>query len=222
MMVLSFMIMERRELLFCLSCITYINAASGLGDYDVIAFNSIITPGEYNTSDKYLVNAALNIKTKDLNILGIHDIQLSEARDVYLYPNDGLLVVKKNRDFIFNGQIYAGRGRLNLFGKNFFFHYDEFKVDLNEIDSVQLSVPVMPIKKDMYGNELLTKVKTVIEAVTGDLRIDDPTNKSGLRKDSFPEFPIFSSFEDSYAYYDRKLFMMEYMIEIVFLSFTAF
>ncbi|MBC8510334.1 MAG: hypothetical protein H8D33_01560 [Cryomorphaceae bacterium] len=183
---------------------TYINAASGLGDYDVIAFNSIITPGEYNTSDKYLVNAALNIETKDLNILGIHNIQLSEARDVYLYPTDGLLVVKKNRDFIFNGQIYAGRGRLNLFGKNFFFHYDEFKVDLNEIDSVQLSVPVMPIQKDMYGNEFLTKVKTVIEAVTGDLRIDDPTNKSGLRKDSFPGFPIFRSFEDSYAYYDRK------------------
>ena len=48
---------------------------------------------------------------------------------------------------------------------------------------------------------------------TGDLRIDDPTNKSGLRKDSFPEFPIFRSFEDSYAYYDRKLFIMEYMIE---------
>jgi len=183
---------------------TYINAASGLGDYDVIAFNSIIKSGEYNTSDKYLVNAALNIKTKDLNILGIHDIQLSKARDVYLYPTDGLLVVKKNRDFIFNGQIYAGRGRLNLFGKNFFFHYDEFKVDLNEIDSVQLSVPVLPIQKDMYGNELLTKVKTVIEAVTGDLRIDDPTNKSGLRKDSFPGFPIFSSFEDSYAYYDKK------------------
>ena len=183
---------------------TYINAASGLGDYDVIAFNSIIKPGEYSTSDKYLVNAALNIKTKDLNILGIHDIQLSKARDVYLYPTDGLLVVKKNRDFIFNGHIYAGSGRLNLYGKNFFFHYDEFKVDLNEIDSVQLSVPVLPIQKDMYGNELLTKVKTVIEAVTGDLRIDDPTNKSGLRKDSFPEFPIFSSFEDSYAYYDKK------------------
>ena len=182
----------------------YINAASGLGDYDVIAFNSIIKAGEYKTPDKYLVNAALNLKTKDLSILGIHKIQLSEERDVQLYPKDGLLVVKKNRDFIFNGQIYAGRGRLNLFGKNFLFHYDEFKVDLNEIDSVQLSVPVFPIQKDMYDYELLTKVKTVIEAVNGELRIDDPTNKSGLRKDSFPGFPIFRSFEDSYAYYDRK------------------
>jgi len=184
----------------------YIDAASELDncDYDIISFNSTITKNDYNTSDKFLVNAALNIKTKDLNVLGIYDIKLSEARNVYLYPNDGLLVIKKNRDFVFNGQISTGSGRLNLFGKKFSFNYDEFKLDLKEIDSVQLSVPVVPIQKDMYGNEILTNIKTVIEAVTGELRIDDPTNKSGLRVDSFPGYPIFSSFEDSYAYYDRK------------------
>tara|TARA_B100001142_G_scaffold330275_1_gene397535 strand:- start:10269 stop:14726 length:4458 start_codon:yes stop_codon:yes gene_type:complete len=182
----------------------YINAASDLGDYDVISFNSVIKLGNYKTKDKYLVNAALNLETKDLNVLGIHNIELSKERKVYLLPKDGLLVIKKNRDFIFNGQVYAGNGRLNLFGRNFFFHYDDFKVDLNHIDSVQLSVPVYPIQKDMYNNEILTTVKTVIESVTGELRIDDPTNKSGIRRDSFPGFPIFKSFEDSYAYYDKN------------------
>jgi hypothetical protein len=183
----------------------YIQAASEIGDYDVIAFHSVINAGDYTIKDeKHLVNAALNLVTKDLNILGIPEIELSNKRGVYLSPYSGKLIVKKNRDFVFNGQIYAGKGRLNLFGKEFYFHYDEFKIDLNEIDSVQLSVPVIPIKKDMYGNEILTKVKTVIEAVTGDLRIDDPSNKSGIRKDSFPGFPIFRSFDDSYAYYDRN------------------
>ena len=184
----------------------YIDAASALDDcdYDVITFNSVISPGEYNTSDKYLVNAALNIRTKDLNILGIHDIQLSEERDVYLYPKDGMLVIKKNRDFIFHGHIYAGSGRLKLYGKNFYFNYDEFKVDLEQIDSIQLSVPVKPITKDNNENETLIVVKTIIEAESGDFRIDHPSNKSGLRKDSFPEFPIFRSFEYSYAYYDKK------------------
>ena len=182
----------------------YVDAASDVGDYDVISFNSVISTGEYDTGDRYLVNSVLNLTTKDLNILGIYEIELSKEREVYLYPKDGLLVVKKNRDFIFNGHIFAGKGRLNLFGRGFFFHYDEFKVDLNYIDSVQLSVPIRPIQKDMYGNELLTTVKTVIEAVKGDLRIDSPTNKSGIRKDSFPNFPIFRSFEDSYAYYDRN------------------
>jgi hypothetical protein len=182
----------------------YVNAASDLSDYDVISFNSVIKPGQYRTGDKYLVNAALNLETKDLTVLGIHNIAVSQKRGVYLYPKDGLIVVKKNRDFIFNGQVFAGNGRLNLFGREFLFHYDEFKVDLNHIDSVQLSVPIQPIRKDASGNEVLTPIKTVIEAVTGDLRIDDPTNKSGIRKDSFPEFPIFSSHYDSYAYYDKQ------------------
>jgi hypothetical protein len=142
----------------------YINAASEIGDYDVISFNSFIKPGHYKTGDKYLVNAVLNLETKDLNIVGIHNIEVSQKRGVYLYPKDGLIIVKKNRDFVFNGQVYAGNGRLNLFGREFKFHYDDFKVDLNHIDSVQLSVPIQPIQKDMYGNEVLTPIKTVIEA----------------------------------------------------------
>ena len=90
-----------------------------------------------------------------------------------------------------------------LYGQDFNFKYDEFKIDLKQIDSVQLDVPIMPIQRDNYGNEKLVRIKTVIQAVTGDLRIDEPSNKSGLRKDSFPEYPIFKSFDDSYAYYDR-------------------
>ena len=58
----------------------YINAASDKGDYDVIAFKSIIKPGQYNTGDKFLVNAELNLETKDLNIIGIDDIELSQKR----------------------------------------------------------------------------------------------------------------------------------------------
>ena len=182
----------------------YVNAASKVGDYDVISFNSNIKPGEYKTGDRFLVNAALNLTTKDLNIIGIDEILVSNNRGVYLFPKDGLVVIKKNRDFIFNGQILAGDGRFNLFGREFYFHYDEFKVDLDNIDSLQLSVPVRSIDKDMYNNEFLTTVKTVIESVRGELRIDDPNNKSGIKKAIFSHFPVFESFDDSYAYYDKE------------------
>jgi len=37
----------------------------------------------------------------------------------------------------------------------------------------------------------LVKVSTYITNLSGDLLIDDPKNKSGLRK--FPEYPIFNS-----------------------------
>ena len=175
----------------------YINAASEISDYDVITFSSLI-------SEKYggnhIINAALNIASKDLNILGIDSIILSSARGVRLYPNKGRVVLKKNRDFIFNGQVSAGNGRLNLFGRDFKFNYNEFKLDLPKIDYSQFSVP----KKDKYGFEELIPIKTLIEAVSGDLRIDDPTNKSGVSRDSFPEYPIFRSSEYSYAYYDNK------------------
>jgi hypothetical protein len=175
----------------------YINAASEIGDYDVITFSSLI-------SEKYggnhITNAALNIATKDLSILGIDSIILSSARGVRLYPNKGRVVLKKNRDFIFNGQVSAGNGRLNLFGRDFKFNYNEFKLDLPQIDYSQFSVP----KKDKYGFEELIPIKTLIEAVSGDLSIDDPTNKSGVSRDSFPEYPIFRSSEYSYAYYDNK------------------
>ena len=54
----------------------YVDAASDLGDYDVISFNSVVKPAHYNTGDKHLVNAALNLETKDLNIIGIHNIEV--------------------------------------------------------------------------------------------------------------------------------------------------
>ncbi|MEE2699987.1 MAG: hypothetical protein VYD71_01315 [Bacteroidota bacterium] len=179
----------------------YLKAKSGKGDYDVISFKSQV-PAVNNS--KMQINSALNLRTKDLNVLGVPEINLSDSQRVYMFPSGGRIVIKQNRDFVFSGQIAAGNGRFNLFGKDFYFHYDSFWVDLNKIDSVQLSVPLIPIQRDMYGDEILTKVKTVIEAVTGDLQIDHPTNKSGLRKDSFPGYPIFRSYEDSYVYYDKK------------------
>ena len=105
---------------------------------------------------------------------------------------------------IFLVEFLLGRGRFVLYGKDFNFKYDDFKIDLNKIDSVQLAVPIIPIQRDDYGNEKLVRIKTVIQAVTGDLKIDDPNNKSGLKKDSFPEYPIFKSFDDSYVYYDKS------------------
>ena len=186
---------------------TYVNAASEIGDYDVISFHS-----KAKNTDKgailnnHLVNAIINISSKDLIITGIYNVKLSDSSEVAILPDRGVITVKKNRDFLFNGQISAGGGRLNLFGKDFYFHYDEFKIDLESIDSLQLSIPW----KNALGEEQLVRVNTLFEYVQdeikphGELRIDYSTNKSGLRKDSFPEFPIFKSNQRSYAYYDNS------------------
>ena len=176
----------------------YVLAKSKQGDYDVIQFNSKIS-----SPANLIVNAVLDIETKDLIIRGLNRIAVSDSQKVIFYPNGGEIKILKDRDFIFSGRIFAGNGRINLYGKDFNFKYQDFKVDLQKIDSVQLSVPILPIELDMYNNEKLTRVKTVIEAVTGEIVIDHPSNKSGLRKENFPEFPIFKSYNDSYVYYDQ-------------------
>ena len=178
----------------------YINAKSKLSDYDVISFVSSL---ENNQKNK-IINAVINLENKELMIAGVRNISLSKTQSVFLRPNRGRLVFKKNRDFTFSGFISAGAGRFNLYGKKFDFVYNDFKINLNKIDSVRLKVPRLPIQRDMYGNELLTDVRTVLQAVTGDLVIDNENNKSGIYRDSFPNYPIFRSFEKSYVYYDDK------------------
>ena len=43
----------------------------------------IIKSGEYDTESDHLVNAELNLATKDLSLLGINSIQVSQNRGVY-------------------------------------------------------------------------------------------------------------------------------------------
>ena len=176
----------------------YVLAKSQQGDYDVIQFNSKVIGNSLT-----MVNAVLNIESKDLIIRGINQIAVSDSQKVAIFPKGGEIKILKNRDFVFNGRIFAGNGRVNLYGQDFHFNYDEFKIDLKKIDSVQLSVPVKPVQLDMYNNPLLTRIKTVIEAASGELIIDESSNKSGLRKQNHPEYPIFKSFSDSYVYYDN-------------------
>ena len=178
----------------------YVNAKLQRNDYDVIDFKSKV---KKSIDNNMVINSSLDLSTKDLNILGVDNISISDSQLVYIRPNEGKLSVKKNRDFNFSGRISVGRDRFVIYGTDFLFKYDDFKIELENIDSLQLSAPILPLEKDEYGNDKLVRIRTVIQAASGDLRIDDPNNKSGIRKSQFSEYPIFRSFDDSYVYYDK-------------------
>jgi hypothetical protein len=161
---------------------------SGRLDYDVIQFSS-----EINTE-----NALLSLKDWRLDMQGVARITLSDSQSVFIYPTDQRLTLKKNRDFIFDGMIEAGK--FGLYGKNFAFSYDLFKIDLVDVDSVKLAVE--SFKANERGERPVRFVKTVITGMTGELLIDEPGNKSGMK--GLPEYPRLISKKDSYAYYDRK------------------
>lgn len=168
----------------------YVAAKSQKQDYDVIQVSS---------EPARIENASLNLTDEvySMKINGIKQIVLSDSHNVVLYPENGTVTMKKNRDFDFSGVIRAGR--MEFFGQNYEFLYDQFKIEMPNLDSVRLIVSTG--KKSRTGREQLARVKTVIESVNGTLEIDDPNNKSGL--DTLRQYPIFTSHENSFVYYDR-------------------
>ncbi len=158
-------------------------------DYDVISIFSEVEEGR---------NAKLNLLNNDLKINGIEGIVLSDSQQVVILPAGGQINMKEDRFFEFAGRVKAGR--FELFGKEFSFDYEQFKINLTNVDS--LRIEAVSKEKDERGNYMLKPVKTVIQDVNGDLLIDDPFNKSGLQ--SLSEYPIINSKNDSYVFYDRK------------------
>ena len=169
----------------------YVAAKSEKEDYDVIQVSSDIGTMENASMD--LIDEVFTLK-----INGIKNITLSDSHQVVLFPDKGTITMGKNRDFGFSGLVKAGR--LEFFGNNFKFSYDMFNIDMPNVDSLRLIVSSG--ERTATGRERLVRVSTVIEDVTGTLEIDDPANKSGLEQ--LEQYPIFTSSENSFAFYDRS------------------
>lgn len=167
----------------------YIAARAAKIDYDVIQFPSVVRAS---------ANASINLLNYDMTIFGVKQIFMSDSQNVVVYPLEQKITLKKNRDFTFAGVVHAGR--FDFFGKEFSFNYDKFVIDLKNVDSLRLMVKSR--EPDAYGEYPLVKVRTVLENINGNLEIDHPANKSGRKP--YPSFPIFNSFKDSYAYYNKK------------------
>lgn len=168
----------------------YLEARVGKTDYDVIKFDS-----EHDMIG--LENAALRLSTMELKLYGVQKIQVSDSQNVIFYPRGRQLILEKNRNFKFDGVIEAGL--FTFYGQDFDFNYDDFKINLESIDSMKIEVE--SFETDEYGMKNLVEMQNVIENITGELLIDDPNNKSSVK--NFPEYPIFKSKESSYVYYDK-------------------
>ena len=166
----------------------YVNSKSEKEDYDVIQFNS--------KAEEY-TNAKLNMLNNDMRIEGVSMIFLSDSHNVYIYPFNDEILLKKNRDFEFSGIVNAGK--FEFFGKQYSFTYDDFKIDMPNVDSLRIYITTG--EKDDRGLPIEKRVKSVIEYIKGEVLIDNPGNKSGVKR--LPEYPVFNSLKDSYVYYEK-------------------
>jgi hypothetical protein len=167
----------------------FLLSRAGKIDYDVLQFNSTTTTES---------NATINLLNFDLKLNGVKSVYLSDSQNVYIFPKDEKITVKKNRDFEFDGRVHAGM--FDFYGKLFSFTYDKFNLDMPVVDS--LGFYVKSFKPDAEGNYKAERVKSVIEGIKGDLQIDESNNKSGLIP--YGKYPLFTSQKDSYVYYDKK------------------
>lgn len=157
-------------------------------DYDPIKIES-----EVSNAQK---NANLNLLNLDLTVYGVKRVNLSDSQFVRIYPERQELIVRKNRDLKFGGIINAGS--TEYFGKEFFFSYDDYKIDLLQCDSMRLRVwPFTP----PFDKQV--RVRSVIRNVKGNIVIDGKDNKSGIKK-GFHNYPILTSTTPTYVFYNDQ------------------
>lgn len=166
----------------------YLDAREEKTDYDAIRFVSDVK--EHN-------NAELNLTNNELKLKGVQRVFLSDSQAVYIYPRNYEILLQKNRNFVFTGRVHAGM--FDFYANECSFDYGKFKLNLPTVDS--LSFLVKAPRKSPQEKDSLVRVKSVIANISGDLFIDEPNNKSGIKP--FPEYPKFISKDDSYVYYDQ-------------------
>ena len=175
----------------------YVKARLRKIDYDIIQIVS--NPPKRN--DRQCVgnesNADFNLDSSYMQIHGVRGINLSDSHNVTIYPLNCEILLRPNRDFDFSGVVVAGN--LEFFGRDFKFEYDSFQIKMPLIDSMRINVETEEM--DQYGKPIMKKVKTVIEQINGKLEVDKFNNKSGKR--AIKRWPVFTSYNDSYTYYDR-------------------
>jgi hypothetical protein len=163
----------------------------GKKDYDVIRFNSV-TPGK-------TPNAQLDLKSYELNLNGVKNISISDNKNVILFPKNDKIILKQNRNFQFDGKVSAGM--VTLFGNDFLFSYEDFSIDMNNIDSLNMQVETG--ESDYFGKPVLHDVINNIANMSGKLTIDAPENKSGIKQ--YNQYPILESTKHAIVYFNKDL-----------------
>ena len=167
----------------------FLNSYARKKDYDII---NIVSETRAPAD-----NAILDMKKYGLTINGVSNVLLSDSQKVAIYPYNKQLIIGKNRNINFDGIVEAGL--FTVFGHNFLFRYDTFKIKLQKIDSIKISVETD--KRDKLGNPIIQNVENLIQLGSAELYIDKPDNKSGLK--SLKQYPIINTTTNSYIFYDK-------------------
>ncbi|PWJ43346.1 hypothetical protein [Sediminitomix flava] len=137
-------------------------------DYDNIEIFSSIPNGQ---------NAVYDPADSAIVIKGVESFQVSDSLKVRILPDSGEVRLYQGQNMRFGGVMVAGN--MIVRGQLFDFDYDQFSVNLAEVDSITF----------LDENDKQAEFQNHISDTGGTLYISSPENKAGLVKmDDYPTF----------------------------------
>ena len=200
----------------------FIDYSVGSGDIKVRrkAYHNVLSKNRRKDFDNLLIasrltnkpNATYKFEEEEMTVRGIDKFYISELLDVYIIPKNKEVHLRKNRDFTFDGQLFAGN--FEYIGRNFTFKYDSFLVDMQTIDSVRFYIQEQDElggEKTQLDNKLVgtdslnvqdAMANNTMNQTSGTLLINKPNNKSARRV--YPGYPSFSATSGAVVYFDGE------------------
>lgn len=176
----------------------YIKFFFGKKDYDVI---NIVSKGVQRSQDAELyplINGLYNTKTNRLMIFGVNHVILNKRKKVGFVPAKKTFMMGENRDMYFKGRLRVGMA--DFYGNDFYFNYENYNININKGDSLIYRVWDKDFSETSEKDRPKFLIST-IENVSGLIRIDVQSNKSGTK--NIPKFPLFICKDTSYVYYNN-------------------
>ena len=200
--------------------VNFVQAKSGTKDYDNIVFNSDFRPKELKGYSKEQIEQSeylqkvqkiyteqneqrrlmkdfgvMDLSTMDLDLVAVDAVAISESNNVVAFPDNSEVKVRENRNFNSSGWINSGKLEINTLASNFI--YDDFKFKI--LKSTEALFRVRPLRRE-DGNKSIATISR-LEGVSGELMVDDPNNRSGL-KEGFDDFPKLNCTSNSKVFYN--------------------
>lgn len=200
----------------------FIRARAGKMDYDNLMFSTDLRPRKlegysieqiqkdstlqyfqkkYNKQNevyKAIKNfGVFDLGTQEIALEGVDLVNVSQAQNTVVFPEEGKVILKENRNFNFHGWIIVGKMEINALETNYI--YATNKINLFKTDKTNLIVRPM---KPEDGTKSITMINQ-LQSLTGEIIVDSTSNRSGINK-KIHNFPKLIVNKPSYIYYNQQ------------------
>ena len=139
----------------------------------------------------------MNLGTLEINLNGVDRVKISDAQNTLVFPDAGRITIKENRNFEFSGWLNCGKMEINTYTANYNYRDNKFNL-LKTGESLFRVLPLLPTD----GVKPIAMMSN-ISGITGELIVDDPSNRSGNSK-TITKYPLIKVTKPSFVFYNAR------------------